>query len=202
MTSPFSQAADELGRVVTDLPVTQQSRFFSCVSLAFLPAVRRWEKATRADQSIEERLVAAAEACVVHDARDAADLGELASVLARDTEGPQDGVESEDPDFIAALNAWICADVAVRLLLGDRITAGSAWYVLEPQFQATSERLFDVVDVGSADAVAGETAALSDPGLVAAVSAAHEVAARLGDQSISSSRAHDRLVETLGPICP
>lgn len=194
--------ADDLGGLIAELPVVQQARFFSAVSLAFLPAVRRWGSAYRSDRRIEQQLQAAADACFADTSPDPEDVAELATIFARENEGPQDGIEAEHRDFTAALDAWICGDIALRLLLDDSDAADGAWYVLEPRYHATSERLFGVVDVGSTEEVPGETTALGDPELAAAVSAARTAAARLGDTKAPASLSRDRLVEVLAPICP
>lgn len=48
-----------------------------------------------------------------------------------------------------AHNALICADIALRIAHGGFNARDGVWYALEPQFQATSERLFGFTDVGS-----------------------------------------------------
>jgi hypothetical protein len=59
----------------------------------------------------------------------------------------------QSPDTVcatAAQDCWICADVAIRVLVQDDYTAGPAIeYALEPALQHASEELFGVSQVGS-----------------------------------------------------
>lgn len=68
-----------------------------------------------------------------------------------------------------AQDAWICADVALRVARGEFEARDGIWYVLESAFQATSERLFGDYDVGSERQQDDEATALRDPILSAAV---------------------------------
>jgi hypothetical protein len=201
MTGPFVRKSDEVGDAIAGLATVAQVRMFSCVSLAFLPAVRRWEKATRSGREIEEQLTAAAAFCMAYDGRDASRLADLAAVFASEAQGPQDGPESDHGDFITAHDAWICGGIAADLLRGSHSAREGAWYILEPRFQDTSERLFGVSDVGSEDEDTGESTALADPALVAAVSSI-----RAGVALLTTSEGPDwsprQLTDILGPLCP
>lgn len=70
--------------------------------------------------------------------------------------------------FTAAQDCWICADTALRVSLGEFAAEDSTWYLLEPVFQCTSERLFGYTDVGS-ELEALESVALEDAALRRAV---------------------------------
>jgi hypothetical protein len=70
-----------------------------------------------------------------------------------------------------AQDCWVCLDTAVRGAYGEFDPADSTWYLLEPMFQAVSERLFGFADVGTADAEVAESAALAEPELASAVDA-------------------------------
>jgi hypothetical protein len=61
----------------------------------------------------------------------------------------------------------ICADIALRIASTEFEfdAADGVWYVLEPQFQATSQRLFGFTDVGSEREEHDEAVALTDRGL-------------------------------------
>jgi hypothetical protein len=74
------------------------------------------------------------------------------------------------PWFTSAQDCWVCADSALRVSLAQFNAEDAAWYLLEPMFQATSERLFGVTDVGSERQEEDEVRALADDRLAIAVS--------------------------------
>jgi hypothetical protein len=80
---------------------------------------------------------------------------------------------------LVAHDALICADIALRLTYGGFNAQDGVWYVLEPQFQATSERLFGFTDVGSEREDRDEAIALRDTTLARAVDAVEAVLAQL-----------------------
>lgn len=117
-------------------------------------------------------------------------------------------IEAETPDeptdtelFTAAQDCWICIDTAVRSALGEFNPADSAWYLLEPMFQATSERLFGFTDVGSRAQVESEQVALADERLAAAVDAVESAISMLGEQSLDRV-VLDSVAATLDPLNP
>jgi hypothetical protein len=80
---------------------------------------------------------------------------------------------------LVAHDALICADIALRITYGAFNAQDGVWYVLEPQFQATSERLFGFTDVGSEREERDEAIALRDTTLARAVDAVEVAVAQL-----------------------
>ena len=93
------------------------------------------------------------------------DLDDLLDALER----TQPELPTDAEGFTAAQDAWICGDVALRVARGKFEASDGMWYVLEPAFHATSERLFGVYDVGSEREDEDEATALRDPVLAAAL---------------------------------
>jgi hypothetical protein len=92
--------------------------------------------------------------------------------------------ESTDTiDFTAAQDCWICLDTALRSSL-DRYDAPDAtWYLLEPLFQAASQTLFGVVDVGSSEQDVDEALLLQDEQVGAALRGIDEAIDLLNGES-------------------
>ena len=84
-----------------------------------------------------------------------------------------------DEGDVVAHDALICADIALRIADGTFDARDGVWYVLEPQFQATSQRLFGFTDVGSEREQRDEAIALRDTTLARAVHAVELAAAQL-----------------------
>lgn len=78
-----------------------------------------------------------------------------------------------------AHDALICADIALRIAHDGFNARDGVWYLLEPQFQATSERLFGFTDVGSEREDRDGAIALRDATLARAVDAVEAVLAQL-----------------------
>lgn len=112
-----------------------QGAFFIAAAWALDPEWRRWSSASGVPlvDDVFDAGVRAATAGVLHGAP--VHRGVLAAV-ERSTP-----FESADVGgFTAAQDCWICLDTALRGALGEFDPADSAWYLLEPLFQRTSER--------------------------------------------------------------
>ena len=76
----------------------------------------------------------------------------------------------------------------------------SAWYLLEPAFQATSERLYGYTDVGSENEQAAESAALRDPALMRVVDSVEDsISMAVGNPTEALIAS---ITDVLGPINP
>ena len=84
-----------------------------------------------------------------------------------------------DETGVVTQDALICADISLRITYGDFKAQDGVWYMLEPQFQATSERLFGYTDVGSENEERDEAIALQDTTLARAVDAIELAVAQL-----------------------
>lgn len=141
--------------------------FWSCSS-ALLPEFRAWasRRAQATEPLLQEGLSAAWRfAATGTEPADAARL-------LRDLEAATPNGDS--PDDVSATNAqdaWICADVGIRVLVDSRYDAGSAIeYALEPIVQAATEELFGVSSLGSGDDEAERTVRiLSEPRVARAI---------------------------------
>ncbi|MBT2500167.1 hypothetical protein J7E25_13825 [Agromyces sp. ISL-38] len=122
--------------------------------------------------------------------------------------GALEAVEAETPSeptdaemFTAAQDCWICVDTALRSALGEFDPSDSAWYLLEPMFQAVSARLFGLSDVGSERQADAERAALDDAELAAAVEAVEAAITMLEDRAVDRTRL-ELLTTILEPVAP
>lgn len=161
--SPFEDVAAQIGDRLGPLSRRAQVLVFVCTADVLRPSFIAWlanedEDAGRAD--ILERALRAARLFSMTGTEPAglADLIHDMERLAPETDG-----------FTAAQDAWIAGDIALRVAGGTFEPRDGVWFALEPQFQATSERLFGVSDVGSELEESGERTALNDPALTAAV---------------------------------
>jgi hypothetical protein len=159
--SPFEATARRLGALVGALDPRAQALFFSCAAHALL--------GERADD-VDDALAAAYEFAVIGRVPD-----EVQQMLA----GLDALQASLDEVDLVGRDALICADIALRLTYGGFNAHDGVWYVLEPQFQATSQRLFGFTDVGSEREGRDEAIALRDATLARAVDAVEVALARL-----------------------
>ena len=113
-------------------------------------------------------------------------------------------LEREPPEDapIAAQDAWICADIALRLPRGEFRATDGMWYVLEPKFQATCERLFGFSDVGSEREQEDEARALEDPALAAAVTGVEAALEHLRAVGVPGDADADATIRHLLPLRP
>lgn len=159
--SPFEATTRRLGALVGALDQRAQALFFCCAARALL--------ADRADD-VDEALAAAHEFAITGSIPD-----EIQQKLAS-LDALQASLDKVD---LVARDALICADIALRLTYGGFNAQDGVWYALEPQFQATSERLFRFTDVGSEREERDEATALRDATLAQAVDAVEGALVRL-----------------------
>jgi hypothetical protein len=159
--SPFEATARRLGALVGALDPRAQALFFCCAARALLA-----ERADGADDALAA-------------AREFATSGSVPDEIQQMLDGLDALQASLDEFDLVAHDALICADIALRLTYGSFNAQDGVWYVLEPQFQATSERLFGFTDVGSEREEHDEAIALRDATLARAVDAVEVAVARL-----------------------
>jgi Protein of unknown function (DUF416) len=183
---------------LSQLSKRAQVVFFACVAQVMLPTYRAWHaRANRtADQGkLLEHAVDVATAFAV-TGEGPADMDSLVAAMEREL--PDEG--SATDGFVGAQDAWVCSDIALRVALGEFEAQNGMWYVLEPQFQATSERLFGLSDVGSDREEQDEAIALKDPTLAAAVAGVERVLEDLRDVSEPSDDDVARVSRSLGSL--
>jgi hypothetical protein len=171
--SPFVTVATRLGERVDALERRAQALFYCCAARALF---------SQADGLAEEAL---------HEAQafaltgvDGERLGNLRRRIEKSGWGGP-----EQPTTIRS--AWTCCDIALRVAMEAFPARDGIWYVLEPQFHATSERLFGVIDVGSERERRDEAIALRDDALthaLAGVEAMIDHLARADDLSEGDAR--------------
>lgn len=93
---------------------------------------------------------------------------------------------TDQVEFTAAQDCWICLDATLRASLGAYEASESTWYMLEPLFQAASQRLFGLTDVGSLRQDEAEPRILADESVSAGVSGLDR-AVRLAETKIHAS---------------
>jgi hypothetical protein len=196
--SPFEAVSQRLGLAVSDLSLQAQVALLACGSIALMPQYLDWcARSGARDQS--ELLRGALDAASQFVTGDIAVPPEslLGAMEAATPSGPTDV-----PGFTAAQDCWICADSAIRVSIGQFTVKDAVWYLLEPLFQATSERLFGVADVGSQSQESAEAVALTDPALVAAVDALESVKRDLASRASLRKSDVERTTATLRLISP
>lgn len=197
MTSPFERTSHSVAEAVRTLELHAQVALFASVAQALSAAYRSWSEQSGSrfngevlDQAIESAMAfAVGESAIV-------DPLLLASVEANAPSGSSDAAL-----YTAAQDCWIAADTALRGGLREFDPADSAWYLLEPQFQATSERLFGVSDPGSAVAGDAEAKALADPRLAEAIGVLGHAIRTLGTQPLTRDLLGE-LATQLGVLSP
>jgi hypothetical protein len=143
-----------------------------------MPAYRAWSR--RAESPFHGDVLARAIEQAISFATGEAPTIEASLLRAVEASTPGDPSGSES--FTAAQDCWILADTALRVGLGEFDAADSAWYLLEPKFQATSERLVGVSDPGSVAQEDAEAHALADPQLSNAIGALRDVIGTLRER--------------------
>ena len=162
--SPFVATTQRLEPLVGALDPRAQTLFFCCAARALL---------TDRDDDVDDVLAAAQEFALTGRVPD-----EIPQMLAALEEQQARLDETE----VVGHDALICADIALRITHGAFKAQDGVWYVLEPQFQATSERLFGVTDVGSEREERDEAIALRDATLTRAVDAVEVAVAQLSGE--------------------
>jgi hypothetical protein len=180
--SPFEATAQRLGAVVGALPTRAQSLFFCCAARALL---------TDSVSDANDAIAAAHDFALTGRAPD-----DVANLLAS-LDDCQARLDERD---VVMHDALICADISLRIASTGFNAHDGVWYVLEPQFQATSQRLFGVTDVGSDREQHDEALALQDGRLSQAVHAVEVAAARLNAQP--TERDAEATCTALRPLRP
>jgi uncharacterized protein len=198
--SPFETIVDRLADKLGDVSRRGQVLLFASAAQAMLPSYARWHVLEGRSHEQQQLLVAATEAgrrfAVTGEAP--ADGERLLSQLESET---PDG-ESDADGVVPAQGAWIIGEIAVRSSLGQFEPPRGAWYLLESQFQATSERLFGVTDVGSERQDEDEATALADPVLNEAILAVERSVDHLLGVAEPTDRDAAWVAEALTPLAP
>ena len=123
-----------------------------------------------------------------------------ALLRALESEGPAE--DSDSDGLTAGTDAWVSADIALRIALGECDSSAGMWYVLEPQHVATTDRLFGCSDVGSDREERDEAKALADPELATAVEAVETVLRDLAGTPEPTVGDLRKTTDRLRPLCP
>jgi hypothetical protein len=159
--SAFDVLSRRLGELVDGLPRRSQVLFYAAAAEALLGD---------GAAPLADALAAARDFSIYGDLPDRTD--DLLEAIAALPDGAADG------DVIVH-DGLICAEIALRIIRGDFDAKDGMWYVLEPQLQSVSERLFGFTDVGSERAPRDEPIALRHDDLVRLVSVIEAVLQRL-----------------------
>jgi hypothetical protein len=174
--SPFEAEVARLGAIVMDLSRQGQVAFLVAAARALMPRYLEWlETASPSSEGKRVLLDVLEEAerfVLGTPPGPPSDL--LASAQLQVPEEPSDAMW-----FTTAQDCWICADSALRVALNQYHASDAMWFVLEPLFQATSERLFGVSDVGSDRQQVDEARALEDASMRAGLAAVDDACRRL-----------------------
>lgn len=195
--SPFTEAADRVAESLRGLGLRNQVAVYVGAARALAPGYRAWRDLTGSASPDDSRLFdSATHLATVFAVEGAAPPPELLDRLEMSTPSEPTDV----PGFTTAQDCWICLDTALRAAVSDYDPADSAWYLLEPAFQAVSERLYGDTDVGSENQQAAESAALRDPALqrvLASVEESISIAAQNPTEALIAS-----ITAALSPINP
>jgi|GEM_PF-4900344 len=180
---PFERVVAELTPRIRELPMEAQAALFLGASRALAESWREWSAAAGLDPAtvVYDRGVAAASAF--------ASGGEPVSPdLKAEVEASMPSEPTPFAGFTAALNCWICLDVALGASTGNRDPADYTWYLLESMFHGVSERLFGYTDVGSIEQEECDSVSLADPALIAAIAAIDQGIAIVAPPSVGEPR--------------
>lgn len=197
--SPFEDVNARLTERVAALPLRAQVALLAAGAEVLTPRYGDWLAGAAGAAPDQRDLLgrAVAEGRRLAAGASADGAGDLLAQVEEATPGDPTDVDW----FTAAQDCWICADSALRAARGEADAQDSTWYLLEPVFQATSERLFGYSDVGSEQEDALEAQALEDPALAAAVSAVDAAIDLLAAGEVDDALL-DRLPEVLAPVAP
>lgn len=194
--SPFEESAERIGSLLSSLSARGQVALAVCTSRVLTSHYREW----CAERGLEDH------SDLLLEAQDGAarfatgDDAPCRQGLLADLEEATPSDQSGGSTFTAIQNGWICADIAIRIQRDEFAIEQSAWYLLEPTFQAVSERLFGVTDVGSREQDTKEAEALRHPDLVAALRGLEDAAALLAGLTDIRVRDLRELEERLRPL--
>ena len=198
--SPFEEINDRIAGGIRALDLRAQILVLATGARVLLPRYEHWHRSVgRAENmaSLVREAISAAEEFVLGKT----DVQRVPALLDElELGAPSD--PSDSVWFTAAQDCWTLADSALRVIAESFDAGDATWYLLEPIFQTTSERLFGFSDVGSDAQEAAEGQALSDPALAAAVRALESAIAEL--RSTASPNAADlaRCARALQAIRP
>jgi hypothetical protein len=194
--SPFEAVSYRLGQALRDLSRRAQVAVLLCASKVLMPEYLDWIVRSGTDDQSD----------LLREALEVVTRFAVGTAVPH-REGLMDSVEEATPGdssdvsgFTAAQDCWICADSALRVSVGAFAVEDAAWYLLEPIFQSTSERLFGVSDVGSQTQAAAEVEALEDPALASAIHGIEEAIALLMGRPSPDVGDLARITEALRPL--
>jgi hypothetical protein len=195
--SPFEEAAAELRAEISALPHRDRCLLFLSASRALSNGHDRWADAAGRPDRIVERSALTAEAEKFILRGEVPEPGLLLDRIALNVPGEPTDV----PEFTSGQDCWICLDTSVRGMVGGYSPADAGWYLVEPIFQAVSQRLYGLTDVGSALQGTAEARILQDPLVVAALDAVRNAVGQLSDEGDLQELARV-LPLVLAPISP
>lgn len=167
--SPFEEVNREISANAAGLTRRSQVLLLAAASRVLFPRYQEWHiEAGQPDSTL--MLLVDSIAAAEHFATGVAGRPAIETLIA-DLEQDAPSEPTDVASFTAAQDCWILADSAIRTISGRFTASDATWYMLEPMFQTTCQRLFGVSDVGSSQQAAMEQEALEDPMLEAAVGA-------------------------------
>jgi hypothetical protein len=190
--SPFETAVADVERLLRRLTREQQCAVFLAASHALRTAHNQWATAAGKQELIDQLTTALRSSEQVLLSRDRRPEALLSYLEASTPAAPTDVA-----GFTAAQDCWICLDTSVRGMGSDFEPASASWHLLEPIFQAASERIFSYSDVGSAAQDAAESVVLRDASVSAALDAVRRIAC---DENPVSSEGVQLLKNQLLPL--
>lgn len=195
--SPFEEMTDHIAHRIRLLALPAQVALYAAAGRALTPSYLDWSQAVGQEpaNTVLDLAIRSAQRFAMESAR------EIEPVVLDAIEAATPSEPTDSHLFTAAQDCWICVDTAVRASLGEFDPADSAWYLLEPMFQATSERLFGLADVGSEGQREAELTALRDVGLAAAVTAIETAISTLEEGALDNTRL-ELLRRILEPMAP
>jgi hypothetical protein len=148
MTSLDAEFAELASRIDSLSKRSLVGLFWACSS-ALVPAFRAWAAHRGAHT---ELLLRSALASAHSFATQGIDPQSPAHLLASIEASTPAGNSPDEVSATSAQDCWICADVAIRVLVDEAYRAGPAIeYALEPVLSAASEELFGVSQLGTSD---------------------------------------------------
>lgn len=196
--SPFTDAADHVTDRLRLLGVRHQVAFFIAAARALEPGYRAWRQqagpgGVEESEIFEAALRRATEFAISGSAPPPDLLNRFAACTPSEP--------TEDPFLTAAQDCWICLDTAIQLRPVTTTQQTLHGILLEPMFQATSERLFGYTDVGSSNQESAESTALKDPQLRRALDRVSEAISTAAGSPTEALIANLRAVLTpIGPV--
>lgn len=171
MLTQVDAFVEDLGASIDHLSKRSIAALFWAFSSALIPVCRKWAADTGArTEPILATALAAGYRFAVYN-QEPVDKRRLLDALEASAP-PGDLLDKTAKTLeTAAQDCWICGDIGIRVLVDDHYRAGGAIeYSLEPVLQRATERLFDVLQVGSGpDEHRQIEAVMSEPDVSSAV---------------------------------